>query len=104
MRILFKILLFPITIILTIIVFAGCFLIDYCSRLLSIIAGIVFILAIVTFIMYFTDFMHSHDTFTLICGSTYMVIAWLLSPYGLPIFSTWVLEKLSDLNDTIKAI
>ena len=32
------------------------------------------------------------------------VFAFILSPYGLPTLAAWLLGKLDDLNDAIKAI
>ena len=101
MRILFKILLFPIMAALTILIPICCFLIDYCGRLLSILAGLVFIGAIVSFITYVAWDLSIH---TLIGGVAFLVIAWLLSPYGLPTFSVWALGKLTELNEAIKGI
>ena len=95
MRIILKILLFPVTLVLSIIV-AIC-------RLLCIISGTV--LGIVSFAILLVAI----GTVVLL-GEPLMTdlgiagLAWLISPIGLPLIATFLVELVGGLNDTLKAI
>lgn len=106
MRIFFKILLFPISLILTIFVAVSTFLIERVAGLLNIVAGILLFGAIACFIEYFTGwpFGSPGSTYTLTAAICGVAFAFLLSPYGLPTASIWILAKLDTLNDAIKGI
>jgi len=106
MRVLFKILLFPITLLLTVLVAAGRFLTVKCAFLLYIVSGILFFGSVVFIIAYFTGWplggagTADHLQTAIITG----VCAFLLSPYGLPKLAMWVMDRLDDLNGAIKSI
>jgi len=106
MRIFFKILLFPISLALTIFVSVSKFLIDKCMIILNILSGILFLGAIAAFLQYFFGwpFGEAGESFTLTTAIAATVLAFLLSPYGLPTFVAWLVSKLDDLNDLIKSI
>ena len=37
-------------------------------------------------------------------GFKILLIAYVISPYGLPLFSSWLVERLDDLNYMLKSI
>ncbi|MDO4712149.1 MAG: CD1845 family protein [Peptostreptococcaceae bacterium] len=92
-RSLLKIVLFPITMILSILIAFFKFLIVASSIILSIISFIIFIAALASFIQ--------KDTVTGIQG---LVIAFLLSPFGLPKAALYITGALEAANEFIKAI
>ncbi len=94
MRLILKILLFPVVLVLTIFVAICRFLCTFSTVLLSIIAFIIFALALATMIFL-------HDTSN---GLIALVLAWLISPFGIPLFASWLVEKVDDLNCRLKAI
>ena len=106
MRILFKILLFPISLILTIFVAVSNFLIVRCAILLNIISGIVFLGAILIYLQYFFGWPYGEagNTHQLIGAIVITILAFLLSPFGLPSLMAWIVGKLDDLNQAIKSI
>lgn len=106
MRILFKILLFPLSLVLTIFVAISCFLIERVAVLLNIVAGIMFLAALVAYSQYFFGIPYGTvgHTPTLQLAIFGTVFAFLLSPYGLPTFTFWLVERVDNLNDIIKSI
>lgn len=106
MRIFFKIILFPISFVLTILVAVFTFLVGRVAILLNIISGILFLGAILAFLQYLFGWPYgiAGNTQTLITAIIATVAAFILSPYGLPTAAIWILAKLELLNDTIKAI
>jgi len=106
MRVFFKILLFPVTLLLTVLVAVSRFVVVRCAVLLNIIAGILFFGGLIFFISYISGWPFSgagavdHLQTAIIAG----VFAFLLSPYGLPKLIIWLVDKLDDLNVAIKSI
>ena len=94
MRLILKILLFPVVLVLTIFVAICRFLCTFSTVLLSIIAFILFALAFATMI-----FLHDMPN-----GLKVLVLAWLISPFGIPLFTSWLVEKVDDLNGKLKAV
>jgi len=90
MRIVFKILLFPFALLLSIIAPLLLFLFSTVKVVLNFLSGIALIIAIAAFIM-------KH----IAIGITFIVMAFLLSPIGIPLFSEWLIEKLYDLKDAM---
>ena len=106
MRIIFKIILFPISLVLTIFVAVFMFLVERVAVLLNILSGILFLATIVAYLQYFFGWPYgtagnTQTLITAICGTAF---AFILSPYGLPTVAVWILAKLETLNDAIKAI
>ena len=94
MRWIFKILLFPVILLLTVFV-AGCrFLCAFSTVLLSIVAFVIFAIALGTMILL-------HEVTD---GLKIMVLAWLISPYGIPMFAAWLVDKVDDLTYRLKMI
>lgn len=106
MRIFFKVLLFPVSLVLTIFVAVSVFLIERIAILLNIISGILFLASLAAYAEYFFGwpFDRIGDTPTLQLAIFATVFAFLLSPYGLPTATFWLVGKLDNLNDTIKSI
>ena len=94
MRWIFKVLLFPIVVVLTVFVAVCRFLCAFSTALLSIIAFVIFLVAIGTMIL-LGEFIESLKI---------VFLAWLISPYGIPLFASWLVEKVDDLNCRLKAI
>jgi hypothetical protein len=94
MRILLKILLFPITLILTVILLICEFICTFGTMLLSILAMLLFALALA--IMIFLGEVQD--------GIKTMVLAYLISPYGIPMFAAWLIGKIGLINEWLKAI
>ena len=34
----------------------------------------------------------------------FMILAWLVSPYGLPLVASWLTERVADFNQMLKSI
>ena len=94
MRWIFKVLLFPIIMVLTVFVAVCRFVCAFSTALLSIIAFVIFLVAIGTMIL-LGEFIESLKI---------VFLAWLISPYGIPLFASWLVEKVDDLNCRLKAI
>ncbi len=94
MRWIFKILLFSVVVVLTVFVAACRFLCAFSTVLLSIVAFVIFAIALGTMIL-LGDFWE---------GVKIVVLAWLISPYGIPLFASFLIELVDGLNSKIKAI
>jgi len=106
MRILIKILLFPISLILTIFVAVSMFVVERCAVILNILAGIMFLAALAGYSQYLLGWPigAAGETTTLQLAVIGTVFAFLLSPFGLPTLAAWLLGKLDNLNGAIKSI
>lgn len=93
MRIIVKILLFPVVLVLTILVAFCRFFCLFSSIVLSILAGLLFLLGLVTL------FAGRIDGFI-----GFLVLAWLISPYGLPMAVSWMTDRIADFNRLLKSI
>lgn len=94
MRILLKILLFPITLALSIIVLVCQFLCVFSSMLLSILAFLFFVLGLA--IMVFVGEIGE--------GLKALLVAYLISPYGIPMLASWLIGTVDGLNERLKSI
>ena len=94
MRILLKILIFPITLILTVLILFFDFICLLSTAVLSILSFVVSMIALGTiFILRETSE-----------GMKIIVLAYLISPYGIPMFAAWLIAKMDGLNDLLKSI
>ena len=94
MRILLKILIFPITLILTVLILFFDFICLLSTAVLSILSFVVSMIALGTiFILKETSE-----------GIRIIVLAYLISPYGIPLFAAWLIAKMDGLNDLLKSI
>ena len=106
MRILFKVLLFPVSLALTIFVAVCSFLIHRIAFLLNILSGILLIAALLGLLQYLVGWPFGGARMGVVLQSTIIagITAFLLSPFGLPKTTAWVVLKLDDLNGVIKSI
>ena len=93
MRIIIKILLFPIVLALTLLVAFCRFFCLFSGMVLGIVAFLWFLLGIVVL------FAGRVDGFI-----GFLVLAWLVSPYGLPLAASWLTERVADFNHMLKSI
>ena len=91
MRIALKILAAPFVVVLTVLwaflVFVSCF----AETILQCVSGLAALVALALFIMGQTT-----------GGIVFAVIAFLISPVGIPAVAKWLIDKLDDLNDALK--
>lgn len=100
MRIIFKVLLFPISLILTLVVNISAFLVSGIGTLLNIISGLLFVgTVLMGGLAIFKSDIYTWQP-VIIVG----LAAFIISPYGLPKLAEWLVIKLDDLNDLIKEI
>ena len=88
-RKLFKILLFPITLALTVLVPFCQFVCLIGTTLLSILAFLIAVIALG--ILLFSGQPAE--------GFKYLIIAFCISPYGIPLFAAWLISKAEAFND-----
>ena len=94
MRILLKILLFPITLMVSIILLVCQFVCIFSSMLLSILAFVLFSLGLASIVL-LGDVKQ---------GLIALFIAFLLSPYGLPMIAAWLIGTIGGINERLKSI
>lgn len=86
-----KILLAPIRIFLTVTISVFKFLLSFSSTILAIIAFVVLMVGI----FFFVDGEKTDGIYAL-------VLAWIISPWGLPMIATWLLSRLIIFRDWLK--
>ena len=86
-----KILLTPIRILLTIAISIFKLLLSFSSTILAIIAFIVLMVSV----FFFVDGEKTDGIYAL-------VLAWIISPWGLPMIATWLLSRLIIFRDWLK--
>ena len=94
MRIILRIVLFPVTLVLTIFILVCRFLCAFSGVVLGIISFVFFLLAIGCLIFL-------ADPKGALTGG---IIAYVISPFGIPLFAEWLIDRLDDLNYAIKSI
>ncbi len=93
MRLILRILLFPIILLLTIFTFILTFLLGIGTWLLNIISGLIVLGAIASFVTGETSL-----------GVITLIIAFLLSPYGLPLIAEKLVFGLGKITGALKSI
>lgn len=93
MRIILRVLLFPIILLLKILIFFMAFLVDLGRWILNIVSGLITIGAIASFINGETSL-----------GVTALVLAFLFSPYGLPLIAEQLILGMSRVTGKLKSI
>ena len=83
MRIILKVLLFPVVLVLTVLVAFCRFICLFSGMILGILAVLLFLIGLLV----------------LFAG-----LAWLVSPYGLPMAASWLTERVADFNRMLKSI
>lgn len=96
MKIIGKIIVLPFILVLTIVVALLHFLTSISSAILAVIASLLAFLAIGSMIT------AGGNDYLIRNGIMGLVLAFLISPFGLPAFATWVTDLLDSLNDTLK--
>ena len=100
MRTFFKILLFPVSLLLTLLVHISAFLVGGISNILNIISGLLFVgTVLMGGLAIFKGGYYTWEP-VIVLG----LAAFIISPYGLPKLAAWLVVKLDDLNDLIKEI
>ncbi len=87
-----KIFLAPIRIFLTVTISVFKFLLSFSSTILAIIAFVVLMVGI----FFFVDGEKTDGIYAL-------VLAWIISPWGLPMIATWLLSRLIIFRDWLKS-
>ena len=93
LRFAFRVLVAPIVIALTV-------LVALCTFLLAISGVILGILSVLVFLMAVGMLLIPPSTVT--AGIVFMIIAFLISPFGLPRVAGWLIMKIDDLNGMLK--
>jgi len=91
MRIIFKILAAPFVPVLTVLWAVLVFVFCFGATVLNLLSGVGVLLAIVLFCMGQTT-----------GGIVFAVIAFLISPVGLPAIVSWLIDKIFDVKENIK--
>ena len=93
MRILLKILRFPVVLVLTVLVAFCRFFCLFSGMVLGIVAVLLFLIGLLVL------FAGRGDGFI-----GFMILAWLVSPYGLPLVASWLTGRGADFNRVLKSI
>ena len=91
MRIILKIIAAPFVVVLTILWAIMVFLFCWAETILKFLSGITGLIAIIMLIAGQTQ-----------GGIVFGVIAFLISPIGIPAIAKWLIDKIDDLNATLK--
>jgi len=91
MRIILKIIAAPSVVVLTIFSALMVFLFCWAEMILKVASGVAGLVALVLFL-----------AGQIPGGIVFAVIAFFISPIGIPAIAKWLIEKLDDLNDTLK--
>lgn len=94
MRFLIKILLFPVTLALSILVLVSRFICSFSGVLLSILSFVAFVIGVLALVML------KQPSSALNAG----IIAFITSPFGIPLLAEWLTDRLEDLNGAIQSI
>jgi len=101
MKILLKILVLPILVILA--WFFGTLINGWITRIiLGVISGFAFLLALWLWWEFFTNMPDAHRGITILLNIFITLIAFAISPQGIPRFAEWLVEKLEELIENIK--
>lgn len=87
MRILLRILLFPVTLLMTLLLVPLALLLALSTRVLAMLSSICVTLAVLLFLSG-----NSQN------GVIFLLMAWLISPYGLPLAAEWLWKRAADLR------
>lgn len=91
MRLIFKLLAFPFVLVTGLLYLVCKFLVIASGAVLGILSGIVFLASLVLFF-----------TAGVWAGLAWLVIAFLISPYGLPIAAAWLVGMLGGANHALR--
>ena len=91
MRLIFKLLAFPFVLVTGLLYLVCKFLVIASGAVLGILSGIVFLASLVLFF-----------TAGVWAGLAWLVIAFLISPYGLPMAAAWLVGMVGGANHALK--
>ena len=91
MRLIFKLLAFPFVLVTGLLYLVCKFLVISSGAVLGILSGIVFLASLVLFF-----------TAGVWAGLAWLVIAFLISPYGLPMAAAWLVGMIGGANHALK--
>lgn len=91
MRLIFKLLAFPFVLVTELLYLVCKFLVIASGAVLGILSGIVFLASLVLFF-----------TAGVWAGLAWLVIAFLISPYGLPMAAAWLVGMIGGANHALK--
>ena len=91
MRLIFKLLAFPFVLVTGLLYLVCKFLMIASGAVLGILSGIVFLASLVLFF-----------TAGVWAGLAWLVIAFLISPYGLPMAAAWLVGMIGGANHALK--
>lgn len=91
MRLIFKLLAFPFVLVTWLLYLVCKFLVIASGAVLGILSGIVFLASLVLFF-----------TAGVWAGLAWLVIAFLISPYGLPMAAAWLVGMIGGANHALK--
>ena len=91
MRLIFKLLAFPFVLVTGLLYLVCKFLVIASGAVLGILSGIVFLASLVLFF-----------TAGVWAGLAWLVIAFLISPYGLPMAAAWLVGIIGGANHALK--
>ena len=91
MRLIFKLLAFPFVLVTGLLYLVCKFLVIASGAVLGILSGIVFLASLVLFF-----------TAGVWAGLAWLVIAFLISPYGLPMAAAWLVGMIGGANPALK--
>ena len=91
MRLIFKLLAFPFVLVTGLLYLVCKFLVIASGAVLGILSGIVFLASLVLFF-----------TAGVWAGLAWLVIAFLISPYGLPMAASWMVGMIGGANHALK--
>ena len=92
MRLIFKIFALPFLLVLSLLVAVLMFLFDVAGWFLSLASGILAVIAVGLFVL-------QHQP---VGGVAFLVLAFLLSPYGLPAIAEFLIGLLDELNYSLR--
>ena len=94
MRIILKIILFPVSLALTLLLLPCKFVCLFWTMLLSIISFVIFTVALLTMLF----FGETGEGFKM------MFLAFLISPYGIPMVASWLIGVVDGIRERIRLI
>lgn len=92
MRLIFKIFALPLLLVLSLLAAVLMFLFDVAGWFLSLVSGILAVIAVGLFVL-------QHQP---VGGVAFLVLAFLLSPYGLPAIAEFLIGLLDELNYSLR--
>lgn len=94
MKVLLKIILFPITLSLSLLLSVSKFLLIFGGGLLGLVSSLCFTMGLII-LLFLSD---------RTMGLATLAVAYLMSPYGLPLLGAWIIAHVEGFNDWLKAV